>query len=156
MAYAEGTTVPVEKSIGEIVTLVKRAGAQRVAQAEEPDRFIIQFTLADRTVRFHVALPSLSDVAVRDGRGSSLSTQQRQARLQQAHRQKARALLLVIKAKLESVESKVETFEQAFLPNVVLSDGSTVYERVAGNIALEYKGEEPVALMLAGPGASQR
>jgi len=148
MAYAEKTSVAVSKSIAEIVALVKAAGADRVAQFEEPERFQIQFAIADRHVRFQVGLPRLGEMPVRDGRGAALSAKQRVARMEQAHRQKARALLLVIKAKLESVESGVETFEQAFLPNVVMADGATVYERIAAPIAEEYQTGAPRVMLL--------
>ena len=47
-------------------------------------------------------------------------------------------MLLVIKAKFESVESGVEAFEQAFLANVVTSSRLTVYERIAEDLAVEY------------------
>lgn len=57
----------------------------------------------------------------------------------QWRRQRGRALLLVIKAKLESIESGVETFEQAFLANVVLANGETVHDRIAGPISDEYR-----------------
>ena len=151
MAYAETTTVPVERSIAEIVTLVKRAGAKRIAQVDEPDQFTVNFELADRLIRFRVALPALADMPKVDGRGSTLSAGQRLAKREQAHRQRARALLLVIKAKLESVESGVETFEQAFLPNVVMANGQTVYERIAAPIAQEYETGAPSVLLLGGP-----
>lgn len=148
MAYAETTTVPVERSISEITGLAKKAGAQRIAQAKEPDRFSVQFTIQERTVRFRVTLPALDAMPTRDGRGVMLTAQQRRAKMEQAHRQRARALMLVIKAKLEN---GVETFEQAFLPNVVLADGSTVYERVAGPIAEEYRVGAVQQLLLSGP-----
>ncbi|MBB4154131.1 hypothetical protein GGQ80_002041 [Sphingomonas jinjuensis] len=152
MAYAENTTVSVEKSIAGIISLVKRAGAQRVAQFDEPEQFTITFELANRMIRFQVALPPLGEMPVRDGRGVTLPPARRAEKRQQAHRQKARALLLVIKAKLESVESEVETFEQAFLPNVVMADGATVYERIAAPIAAEYERGAPGVLLLSGPG----
>ena len=41
-------------------------------------------------------------------------------------RRRWRALLLVIKAKLESVESGIETFEEAFASQIVLANGQTV------------------------------
>lgn len=155
MAYAETTSVTVEKSIAEIITLVKRAGAQRVAQYEEPDSFTIQFDLAGRLIRFRVSLPTLEQMATANGRGQQLTRAQRNERAAQACRQRARALLLVIKAKLESVESKVETFEQAFLPNVVLADGSTVYERISEPIAPEYRSSQPQPMLLSGPGGGR-
>lgn len=151
MAYAETTSVPVERSIAEIIGLVKRAGARRIAQVDEPDLFTINFELADRLIRFRVVLPALADMPKVDGLGSTLHAGQRQAKAEQAHRQRARALLLVIKAKLESVESGVETFEQAFLPNVVMADGHTVYERIAAPIAQEYETRVSSVLLLGGP-----
>ena len=35
-----------------------------------------------------------------------------------------------MKAKLEVVETGIETFEQAFLANIVTADNMTVYERL--------------------------
>ncbi len=153
MAYAEGTTVPVEKSLAEIVTLIKRAGSQRIRQTEDVDALSVEFFLQDRLLRFSVTLPAVAQMPVRDGRGSILSDKQRADRAAASHRQRARALLLVIKAKLESVESGVETFEQAFLAHVVLADNRTVYEQVAAPIAIAYQTGKPQTLMLSGPGA---
>jgi hypothetical protein len=39
-------------------------------------------------------------------------------------------LALSIKAKLECVETEIESFETAFMPYVVLPDGKTVAEHV--------------------------
>jgi hypothetical protein len=54
---------------------------------------------------------------------------------------------------LESVESGVETFEEAFLANVVTPGGGTVYERLQEPLALEYQGGAPRDLFpaLEGP-----
>ena len=151
MAYAEGTSVPVEKSLGEIVALVKKHGAQRVAQAEDVGAISVWFFLNDRMLRFRVKLPTMEEMPTRDGRNSILSDKQRNDRAAAACRQKARALLLVIKAKLESVESNVETFDEAFLPNIVMSDGMTVMERIREPLALEYQTGKAFPMMLEGP-----
>lgn len=129
MAYAERTTVPYDKTIRDIITLVKKAGAVQVGQMEEDKRLTIVFGLDDRQIRFRVAW---EDSPV-------------------AQRQRARALLLVIKAKLESVASDVETFEQAFLANIVLSDGKTVHDRVSGDLRLEYSQGKPAVYLIGGP-----
>jgi hypothetical protein len=126
MAYAARTEVPLERSIGEVVKLLKKAGADRIAQAEEPGQFAIQCFLAERLLRFSIIIP--------DG--------------PQARRQRGRALLLVIKAKLESIESGVETFEQAFLANVVMPDGKTVAEHTLPRIADAYEGRATMPLLL--------
>ncbi|TVV75578.1 hypothetical protein [Sphingomonas solaris] len=152
MAYAETTTVAVEKSIAEIIGLLKKAGAVRIGQVEEPGSFTIEFFLSDRRIRFCVILPAIDEMPSVDGRGSTLTAQRRRDILAQRHRQRARALLLVIKAKLESVESRVETFEQAFLANVVLPGGATVYDSISAPIADQYAGGTPGQLRLESGG----
>lgn len=72
--------------------------------------------------------------------------------IDQRNRQRGRALMLVIKAKLESIESGVETFEEAFLANIVTANRQTVYERIAGTLAVEYETGKVAPLMLGGPG----
>lgn len=155
MSYAEDTKVPFEKSVADIVGLLKRAGANQIGQMDDKRFYAIQFTLADRMIRFRLPLQSLDEMPRVNGRNQTLTLAQRKERLAQAHRSRARALLLVIKAKLESVESNIETIEQAFLANVVMADGATVYDRIAGPIALEYQSGRPsgVAGLLGGPSA---
>lgn len=151
MAYAENTEVSVDKSVGEIVALIKKAGANRIAQAEEPGRIVIQFFLNERLLRFVVKLPTLAEGPQRDRHGYSLSEAQKVKKRDQRHRQRARALLLVIKAKLESVESGVETFEEAFLSNVVMPGGQTIGEMATPQIAHAYETGSPQPLLLGGP-----
>jgi len=154
MAFAEETKISFEASIAEILKMVKRAGADQVGNYEGPDRHEIHFVLSERLIRFKLPLSTLNDIPLKDGRNSIMSTPQREARLAKHRRQRARSLLLVIKAKLESVESGIETLEQAFLANVVMANGQTVYERVAEPIALEYKTGTPDVTMglLPAPG----
>jgi hypothetical protein len=149
MAYAESTTVPVEKSIGEIIALIKRSGANRIAQMEEPGRLAMQFFLNEKLLRFTVTMPGADDVKKTDRHGYALSAEQMFKRIQQAQRQRARALLLVIKAKLESVESGVETFEEAFLSNIVTPDGATVGQWLIPQLEEGYRiGKMPTQLLL--------
>ncbi|PTR05377.1 MULTISPECIES: hypothetical protein [unclassified Novosphingobium] len=150
MAYAETTTVPFEKSMAEIVGIVRRAGAGQIIQAEGDGEFVIQFTLAERQIRFRLPLHTTYSGPAKSGNGRAIDGSKV---LEQRNRQRGRALLLVIKAKLESVESGVETFEEAFLAHVVMSDGHTVYERISQGLALEYQQgrPDPVAGLLGGP-----
>jgi hypothetical protein len=151
MAYAENTEVSVEKSIGEIIGLIKKAGADRIAQVEEPHGFAIQFFLHDRMLRFRITWPKIEDVPQRAGNGVWRDAGQRARILEQRKKQRARALLLVIKAKLESVESGVETFEEAFLANVVMPDGKTVGDYTLPAIAESYSTGRMPSLMLPAP-----
>lgn len=147
MSYAENTAVAFEKSISEIIGLVKRAGAQQIGQFEGDDQFAIQFVLENRMIRFRLPFPTIDQMPTRNGNNVTLTNQQRRDRLDQRIRQRGRALLLVIKAKIESVESGIETIEQAFLAHVVMANGETVHERVSKSIAIEYQTGKPNAAL---------
>lgn len=66
---------------------------------------------------------------------------------EQINRGRWRLLLLCIKAKLESVASGVETFEESFLAHVVMPDGKTVHDHVRPGIESAYKGKPMAALL---------
>ncbi len=105
MAYAERTVVSVEKSRTEIERLLVRYKADQFATAIDNDahRAMVRFRCEGRIIRFEMELPT---------EDQKLKT-------------RWRALCLTIKAKLESVASGIETFEEAFLAHVVMPDGRT-------------------------------
>lgn len=136
--YADKTRVPVVKTRSEIERLLERHKAKQYGTAVDYDlrSARVQFRLHDRIVRFVISLPDPKKL----GNGS---------RLEQAERQRWRALLLVIKAKLESVENAIETFEEAFLANVVMPNDQTVGDLVRPAIAESYRtGKLPAQLAL--------
>jgi hypothetical protein len=67
--------------------------------------------------------------------------------LGQACRQRWRALALVIKAKLEAVESGITTFEDEFLAHIVMPDGKRVADHVKPTIARVYDGGQMLPLL---------
>jgi hypothetical protein len=123
--YAAHTRVPVEKTKAEIEKLVKKYGAKGFVSGWQGSAARIEFLCADRRIRLSVVVPDS----------------------EQAARQKWRALLLVIKAKLESVDAKIATFDQAFAADIVMPDGRTVWESVREPIKLAYGTGKPVALL---------
>lgn len=137
MAYAEYTKVPVEQTRLEIERTLTRYGADRFAYFTQSELAVILFEANDRRIKFELPLPSKE--ADKNGRHT---------------RQKWRALLLCIKAKLEAVDSKIESFEEAFLAHVVLPDGSTVAEHTKERIAQAYSGGQMVPLLPAPGGKS--
>lgn len=143
MAYAETTSVAFERSIAEVIAHIKKHGAEQIGQMEDAGFFALQFKIADRLIRFHLPFKTINDMPTHNGRRETLTEAQRRDRLEQSKRQRGRALMLVIKAKLESVESGIETVEEAFLANVVMADGQTVYQRAAQHIAIEYQTGAP-------------
>lgn len=122
MSYAERTTVTVEKTKMEIERTIARYGASAFGSFSERDRAVIVFAKENRRVRFDLPLPAGED-----------------AHSDKVRRQRWRALLLCLKAKLETVASKIETFEEAFLSHVVLPDGTTVGTHVGPQIDRAYK-----------------
>lgn len=155
MAYAEKTEIAVSKSLAELSGMLRKAGADNVTQLESNALLAVQFQMQDRLIRFRVTIPAAEDMPARNGRNQVMTLKERQARADQVAKARARALLLVVKAKLESMESGIETFEQAFLANVVMANGETVHDRVGEMIALEYKtgAVQPTStLFLSGPG----
>jgi hypothetical protein len=139
--FAKNTVVPVQRSRQEIEQLLERAKAKQYGTGVDYEilKARVQFRLHDRIVRFVVDLPDPNKFSARN-----------RGKFEQLERQKWRALLLVIKAKLESVESQIETFEEAFLANIVLPNDQTVSQAVRPHIAAAYTGGKmPKALMPA-------
>lgn len=146
--YAEGTEVPTEKTLLEIKATLNRYGATGFFYGEEATMLKVGFRMNDRFAQFSVPLPGL-DQFIRNGRNQVYTQEGRKEAMAKAHRQRYRALLLVIKAKLESVESGIETFEQAFMANLVLPSGQTMGEWMTPQIEEMYlSGKMPKMLML--------
>lgn len=131
MPYAERTSVSPEKSRVEIEQVLKRYGAETFAYASEPNRAIVMFHIGQHAIRFVIRMLPASEFArfkTSDGYWRTRTEKQRDDAWAQEYRRRWRALYLVIKAKLEAVESGIETLEEAFLAQMVLPSGQTVGE----------------------------
>lgn len=74
-------------------------------------------------------------------------------RWEQACRQRWRALLLVVKAKLEAIETGIATFDGEFMANIVLPGGGTVGDWMTPQIERAYlTGAVPAMLPMLGEG----
>jgi len=125
MKYAQSTSVPVEKTQAEINTLLRRAGATKFGmQTSDNGACAVLASLGTRNLMFEVTLPPLEEFAKLRPRGRSwgptIGAEKATALWEQACRSKWRALLLVVKAKFTAVETGVETFDDAFLANIVV------------------------------------
>jgi hypothetical protein len=136
MPFAEGTSVPVGRTRGEIETLAEKYGATRFASGWLDDTHAaISFAAKGRLVRFVLPLPTKdeSKEAARKAQRHNWMTPA-EAKVDQVHagelRRRWRCLLLAIKAKMEVVETGIETFDQAFLANIVTDGNMTVYEAI--------------------------
>lgn len=129
--YAVDTKVPVINTRNEIEQTLSKFGATSLGFAIKPEQSVVFFEHEGRRIRF--------DLPVKVGDAEKIL------------RQKWRALFLSIKAKLVSVDTGIETFEEAFLAHVVLADGAKLYDAVKDGIEQQYVTGKVGPLLLEGP-----
>lgn len=136
--YAEKTSVPVDRSQGEIRKILSKYGGTSFAFAESNGRAMIMFELKGRRIIFKLPLPNPP---------SANATQSSIKTYDQLCRTKWRALVLGIKAKLECVNSGITTLEQEFLAHIVLPNGAVIGEVMIPQIQKAYdSGDMPPLL----------
>ncbi len=153
--YAENTGVSSTRSRDEIERTLTRYGATQFAYAWKEGSALIGFVLNGKQVRLTLPLPDKEDRAITHtpGRGLVRSPKQQEEAYEQAVRQKWRALALVVKAKLEAVESGISIFEREFFSDIVLPDGRTVGDYVLPQVEESYRsGIMPPLLPALGSG----
>jgi hypothetical protein len=137
--YAADTKVNVDRTLSEIERTVDRWGADEFAYGRSGTRGVIGFSMNGRSIRFVVPLP---DEGSREFTHSETGRQRTATAArnayEQAVKQRWRALALVIKAKLEAVETGIVSFESEFGMHMVLPGGSTVAEHVTPFIERAY------------------
>lgn len=140
MSYAEKTSVSSEKSRAEIERTLQKYGADQFMYGWNQDKAVVGFRLAGRQIKFLLPMPDKNEK-----RFTHTDTGKRRKEnlvyeaWEQACRQRWRALSLVIKAKLEAVESGIAIFEDEFMANIVLPNGSTVSQFMLPQITEAYE-----------------
>lgn len=128
--YAEGTTVSVDASRGELTGLLTRYGCQRMAWATEPEADTLQFELGDHSYRFVIRRPTPKEIWQEwkaEGRTArQLKYLPTDAQVAAEWRRRWRAHVLLLKAKLEFVASGNTTLEREFMPALVTASGRTL------------------------------
>ena len=146
MQYAKETNVASETSRLDIEKTLIRYGADQFAYAATPGKAMIGFTMHSRQIKFILPLPKRDEFRLTDT-GRTRTDKSQQDAWEQACRQRWRALLLVIKAKLEATECEISTFESEFMANIILPDGKTAGEFMLPQIAAAYQtGNMPAML----------
>lgn len=163
-AFAEGTEVPVEKSRAEIDGLLGKHGAtQRVlAMDDERGLAIVAFTLKARQYRLELPIPTKEDVWPKAGKEpqgwhTTFDSARQNAwvdkQREQRTRERWRALVLLLKGKLEIVRLGFSTVEREFLADLVLPNGERMHAALEDKIESAYQtgGMPPLLLLGAGP-----
>lgn len=136
--YAEGTTVSVESSRGEITGILAKHGVERMGWSAAPEGDQLLFELHGGTYRLNMVKPTLVEIGK-----LYPNAYDRQAKLAGEWRRRWRANVLLLKAKLEFVASGDTTLDRELLPYRVLKGGQTIEEvLIAGGLPM----------LTAGPG----
>lgn len=131
--YAQNTKVPVSRSEQEVRRILRNAGADSLVFAEDSKLgvSVVQFSIEERIVRLNVFSP-------KDGDEREL-------------RRRWRALVLILKAKLEIIASGDSTVDREFLADILLPGGVVVGDKAIPRIEESYRtGEAPRFLLPEG------
>lgn len=146
--YAEGTSVTVAQSQADVQQLLTRRGADQVITGwDATEGAMVMFRIQGFHARLAVPKPSL-DKLRRDHPRSDPKDLERAE-----ERRMWRALLLLVKAKLEAVEAGLTTVQREFLADALLVDGTRFEEWAAPQLKEMYaSGNMPPLLpAMAGP-----
>ena len=124
--YAEGTTVSVDSSRGEITGILAKHGVQRMGWMGAPEGDELMFELGGGSYRLSMVKPTLVEI-----RRLYPNAYNEQAKLDAEWRRRWRANVLLLKAKLEFVASGDTTLDRELLPYRVLKDGRTLEQTLA-------------------------
>lgn len=128
--YATQTSVSVERSKAEIETVLTKYGASEFVYGMNQSGAMVGFKIGRMVVKIMLPLPPKNDPKFQPKRmrfGTNRAEKVHQ-NWEQACRARWRALLLVIRAKLEACELKISTLEREFLTDILLPNGQTVGE----------------------------
>lgn len=137
--FAKGTTVSSDQSRREIEALLARYGATKFGTGWDEKTAVVTCVVQDRHLRFKLPIPRADDPAFeKTTRGCTRPPAARAEQAKAEERRRWRALVLVLKAKLEAVESGICSFESEFLAHIVVPNGETFGEYAIPQIAAAY------------------
>lgn len=147
--YAAQTSVPADRTRAEIERLLDANGGTAFGYMTQQGQAVVVFEIGRRRVLMALPLPD------REDREFSYTPSGRQRRApaeatrlyDQAVRARWRALLLIIKAKLEAVAAGITTIEREFLADIALPSGQTVGQWAGPALETVYAGGQMPALL---------
>lgn len=135
-AYAERTDVDVEKSRHEVERMLRDAGADQIIAAwgRGASQAMVAFVLGGVPIRIMVPLPTEAEIAKTATGKERKNLADRESAKERLERQRWRALVLLVKAKLEVIRLGVSSVEEEFLAHVMLPRGETVGSKVLSEL----------------------
>lgn len=138
--YAKNTTVNSAKSRAEIERTLTKYGAEGFMYGWRDNKAIIAFEMLGKRIQFRLPLPDKNskEFQYTPSRRRKRTGSQIEEEYEKAIRQKWRALALIIKAKLEAIESGIAIFEDEFLANIMLPNGQSMGDWIRPQIEIAY------------------
>lgn len=143
--YAEGTSVSIERSKAEMEKLLMKYKADQFSSGWTEGKNVVAFRMRTRYIK--IELPLAVYGKARTKKNWTMGQDQCDAE----NRRRWRALILYVKAKLESVESEIVSFEEAFLAHILLPNRQTAGQHMVPQIDAAYSNNKMPSLL---PGAS--
>lgn len=112
--FAAKTVVPIEKTRGEIERFLKAEGSTGFMYGNTIGLAMIVFDYQGRRIKFAVTMP-----VVNKGRTNEREVEREEKR-------RWRCLLLLVRAKFESVNTGIVEFDREFLAHIVIDGNTTV------------------------------
>ncbi len=140
--YAEGTSVSIERSQNEIKRNLNRHGATGFLFGEQGEKAAILFELKGRQYRMGVTYPPRGKFQNMQPNQYTrvMNAKQRAENAYEQEKQRLwRGLALLVKAKLEAIESGISTLEMEMQPYTVMPSGQTAGEWLEPQIERVYK-----------------
>lgn len=145
--FAEGTDVPVERSQAELAGILRKHGVLRQAWASAPEGDTLQFELEGHQYRLRIERFDAEGLHAQwelDGRPpTTLKYLPSDTQVQAEWRRRWRAIVLLLKAKLEFAEGDQSTVVRELMPYALLRDGRTLEEAITD-------GDAGIPLLVAG------
>jgi len=117
MAYAKNTKVPIDRSRAHIERVLENYGAEEFFYGSSPRGKGIGFKYKGRVIKIGVPIPKREEYP---------NNQTGRMKWEREERRLWRVLLIALKAKLELVDAGITSFEDEFLAQTCLPDGSAV------------------------------
>jgi hypothetical protein len=159
MRFAEGTSVSMGKSRGEIDDLLRAWGCNGVSWLDDYEAGVVQLQFRWKRedlvylARFTLRLPTEDELRARalDGRTKRFSQAKLDALRKANGQQEHRILLLWLKAAFNAVDAGIVDAAVLFLPFLVGQDGQTVADVAVPKLAKLLRGS--ATALLSGPTA---
>lgn len=148
--FASSTSVPVERTRIAIETTLRRFGADGFGYATSDERAHIGFSIRGRVVRMELDLPQRTarEFTHTPARGHRRSIEAAHDAWEQGCRQRWRALLLVVKAKLAAIQDGISTVEREFFADLVLPSGRRMGDEILPQYLACLEGGAPPRLQI--------